>query len=75
MTACLVDEFGLAFKLKRYLGPIHLPSFYPYGKLLLDNRATVRFPKQLMLGKTENKRRGWQRIIWLESITDSMDIL
>ena len=27
-----------------------------------------------MLGKTESKRRGWQRIRWLDSITDSMDI-
>ena len=31
--------------------------------------------KTLMLGKTEDKRRrGWQRMRWLESITDSMDI-
>jgi len=27
-----------------------------------------------MLGKTEGKRgRGWQKIKWLDSITDSMD--
>ena len=31
--------------------------------------------KLLMLGKTEGKRRsGWQRMRWLDSITDSMDI-
>ena len=31
--------------------------------------------KTLMLGKIEDKRRrGWQRMKWLESITDSMDI-
>ena len=31
--------------------------------------------KILMLGKTESKRRsGWQRIKWLDGITDSMDI-
>ena len=31
--------------------------------------------KILMLGKTESKRRsGWQRMRWLDSITDSMDI-
>ena len=31
--------------------------------------------KTLMLGKIEGKRkRGWQRIRWLDSITDSMDI-
>ena len=28
-----------------------------------------------MLGKTEGKRRrGWQRIRWLDNITDSMDM-
>ena len=26
----------------------------------------------LMLGKIENKRRGWQRMRWLGSIHDSM---
>ena len=31
--------------------------------------------KTLMLGKTESKRRrGWQRMRWLDSITDSMDM-
>ena len=31
--------------------------------------------KTLMLGKTEDKRRQkWQRMIWLDSITDSMDM-
>ena len=30
--------------------------------------------KTLMLGKTEDKRRrGWQRMSWLDGITDSMD--
>ena len=31
--------------------------------------------KPLMLGKTEcKKRRGWQKMRWLDSITDSMDM-
>ena len=31
--------------------------------------------KTLMLGKIEGrKRRGWQRIRWLDGITDSMDM-
>ena len=31
--------------------------------------------KPLMLAKTEGKRgRGWQRMRWLDSITDSMDM-
>ena len=27
-----------------------------------------------MLGKTEDGRRGWQRMRWLHGITDSMDM-
>ena len=27
-----------------------------------------------MLGKSEGKIRGWQRMRWLDSITDSLDI-
>ena len=30
--------------------------------------------KTLMLGKTEGKRRRGQRIRWLDSVTDSMDM-
>ena len=31
--------------------------------------------KNLMLGKIEGKRRrGWQRMRWLDGITDSMDM-
>ena len=31
--------------------------------------------KTLILGKTEGKRRkGWQRMKWLDSITNSMDM-
>ena len=33
------------------------------------------FGKTLLLGKTESKRRsGWQRMRWLDGITDSMDM-
>ena len=32
-------------------------------------------PKTLMLGKIEGRRRrGWQRMLWLDVITDSMDM-
>ena len=30
--------------------------------------------KTLMLGNIDSKRRGWQRMRWLDSITDSMDM-
>ena len=32
------------------------------------------FEKTLMLGKIEGRRRGRQRMRWLEGITDSMDV-
>ena len=30
--------------------------------------------KSLMLGKTEGRRTGWQRMRWLEGITDAKDM-
>ena len=40
------------------------------------NRLEVYYPleKTLMMGKIEGKRRGQQRMRWLDSITDSMDM-
>ena len=32
------------------------------------------FEKDLRMGKTEGKRRGWQRSRWLDGITDRMDV-
>ena len=38
-------------------------------------RSANSLEKTLMLGKIEGKRRrGWQRMRWLDSITDLMDI-
>ena len=43
-----------------------------FGHLM---RRVDSFEKTLMLGKTEGrKRRGWQRMRWLDGITDSMDM-
>ena len=43
-----------------------------FGQLM---RRTDSLEKTLMLGKTENnRRRGWQRMRWLDSIADSMDL-
>ena len=53
---------GLMLKLK-------LQSF---GHLMWK---TDSLEKTLMLGKTEDgRRRGWQRMRWLDAITDSMDM-
>ena len=49
----------------------------PYLKLqyfgYLMQRADS-LEKTLMLGKFEGRRRGQQRMRWLDSITDSMDM-
>ena len=43
-----------------------------FGRLM--GRANS-LEKTLMLGKTKGqRRRGWQRMRWLDSITDSMDV-
>ena len=42
-----------------------------FGHLM---RRTDSFEKTLMLGRIEGKRRGRQRMRWLDGITDSMDM-
>ena len=37
-------------------------------------QRTDSLQKTLMLGKIEGRRRGQQRIRWLDGITDSMDM-
>ena len=37
-------------------------------------RRADSLEKTLMLGKIEDRRRGWQRMRWLDGITDSMDM-
>ena len=37
-------------------------------------RRTDSFEKTLMLGKIESRRKGRQRMRWLDDITDSMDM-
>ena len=42
-----------------------------FGHLM---RRANSFEKTLMLGKIEGRRRGRQRMRWLDGITDSMDM-
>ena len=42
-----------------------------FGHLM---RRTSSLEKTLMLGKTEGGRRGWQRMRWLDGITNMMDM-
>ena len=52
---------GLTLKLK----------FQYFGHLM---QITDSLEKILMLGKSEGRRRGWQRMRWLDGITNSMDM-
>ena len=41
----------------------------------MENEFTDSLVKTLILGKIGDKRRkGWQRMRWLDNITDSMDM-
>ena len=52
---------GLMLKLKlQYFGPLM--------------QRTKSLEKTLMLGNTEAKRRERQRMVWLDGITDSVDM-
>ena len=67
--------------------PVHLKEISPqcsleglilklklqyFGHLM---RRADSFENTLMLGKIEGRRRkGWQRMTWLDGITDSMDM-
>ena len=42
-----------------------------FGHLM---RRTDSFEKTLMLGKIDGRRRGQQRMRWLDGISDSMDM-
>ena len=42
-----------------------------FGHLM---RRADSFEKTLMLGKTEVRKKGWQRTRWLDGITNSMDM-
>ena len=39
--------------------------------ILCPHNVKSLMEKTLMLGKIEGKRRGWQRMRWLDNITDS----
>ena len=62
-------EINPEYSLEGLMLPLNL---YYFEHLM---RRTESSGKTLLLGKMEGKRkRRWQRMRWLDSITDSMDI-
>ena len=64
----IVREIGPGYSLKQLMLKLKLQYF---GHLM---RRADSFEKTLMLGKIEGRRRGRQRMRWLDGITDSMDM-
>ena len=65
----ILKEISPGCSLERLMLKLKLQYF---GHLM---RRADSFEKTLMLGKTEGRRRrGWQRMRWLDVITDSMDM-
>ena len=64
----ILKEINLEYSLEGLMLKLKLQYF---GHLM---RRTDSLEKTLMLGKIESGRRGWQRMRWLDGITDSMDM-
>ena len=64
----ILKEIGPEYSLERLMLKLKLQYF---GHLM---RRADSFEKTLMLEKIEGRRRGRQRMRWLDSITDSMDM-
>ena len=65
----ILKEINSEYSLEELLMKLKLQYF---GHLM---RRTDLLEKILMLGKTEGRRRrGWQRVRWLDGITDLMDM-
>ena len=69
IKASILKETNPEYSLERLMLKLKLQYF---GHLM---RRAISLEKTLMLGRTEGKRRrGQQRMSWLDSITDSMDM-
>ena len=64
----ILKEISLKYSLERLRLKLKLQYI---GHLMW---RTDSFEKTLMLGKTEGSRRGWQRMRWLDGITNPMDM-
>ena len=64
----IIKEINPEYSLEGLMLKLKLQFF---GQLM---QRTDLLEKTLMLGKTEGKRRGWQKMRWLDSITNSMDM-
>ena len=64
----ILEEISPEYSLEGRMLKLKLQNF---GHLM---QITDSFETMLMLGKTEGRRRGLQRMRWLDGITDLMDV-
>ena len=64
----ILKEISLEYSLEGLMLKLKLQYF---GHVM---QRTDSFEKTLMLGKTDGRRRGQQRMRWLDGISDSMDM-
>ena len=64
----ILKEIGPEYSLEGLMLKLKLQHF---GHLM---QRTDSFEKTLMLGKIEGRRRGQERMRWLDGITNSMDM-
>ena len=65
----ILKEINLEYSLEELMLKL---KFQYFGHL---TRRADSLEKTVMLGKIEGRRRrGWQRMRWLDGITDSMDV-
>ena len=62
----ILKEISSEYSLERLM-----LKFQYFGHLM---QRTDSLEKTLMLGKTEDRRRGWKRMRWLDGIINSMDM-
>ena len=68
----ILKEISPGCSLEQFIGLMLKLKLQYFGHLM---RTADSFEKSLMLGKTEGRRRrGWQRMRWLDGITNSMDM-
>ena len=65
---CIQKEINPEYSLEELMLKLKLQYF---GHVM---RRTDSLEKTLMLGKTEGRRRGQQRMRWLDGITNSMNM-
>ena len=65
----IIKEISPEFSLEGLILKLKLQYF-----VHLMQRANSQ-EKTLIIGKIEGKRRGWQRMNWLDSVTNSIDMI